>query len=148
MMLKLRKAAFLAAVAISGLSLAAGSASAAGSTARAGNGICEKGEFCLYENKYFNSDNDGGVYDWKVGDNDPSYKNNEWPTTDDGIDNETSGYWNRTGRTVCLYQHTDYRGAKTEIKPGGKRGDLGGVDIKDNRASSHRFSICGVIVVP
>ncbi|MEO3802696.1 peptidase inhibitor family I36 protein [Nonomuraea sp. B1E8] len=134
----LRKFALMIFVAAAIVPSVAESASAESAMRKAGNGKCEKGEFCLYENEHFNKYNDGGTLDW-VG-NDYDYNNNEWPNTDDGIDNEASGIWNRTKCVVYLYQHVDHGGTRMAIAPGEKIGVLKDEPIGDNRASSHKFA--------
>jgi hypothetical protein len=87
------------------------------------NGICEAGEFCLYDG----SDSTGRAVD--LGVCDPTY-------TDIAFDNRASSWWNRLNSPVRLYEDSNYRGTPTDLPPR-SRGSLANTPI-DNAASSHR----------
>lgn len=94
-------------------------------------------EFCLYENNDFNKGNTKHVRQWTGDDYD--YRNNAWYNSNDGLDNEASSVWNRTGCRVTLYQHVGGTGARTTFSSGARDGFLANNNIGDNRASAHNI---------
>ncbi|MEO3872270.1 peptidase inhibitor family I36 protein [Nonomuraea sp. B12E4] len=99
------------------------------------NGVCETGEFCVYENY----NRTGGIVDWTGPDT--NYNDNSWIGTTDGIDNETSSAWNREPCQVQLWQNVGGSGAVARISAGrivdNVRDDT---DLGDNMASAHTMS--------
>lgn len=104
------------------------------------DGICDDGEFCLYENSnygrplidYQTSDSMGGGRTC-----DGTYVNNNFPRTNFRVNDETSSWWNRTRLTVRIYDDSGYIGDSSDLGPG-SYGNLRDVRVGQDDASSHR----------
>lgn len=89
------------------------------------NGLCEAGEFCLY-------DSGGGV--GRAFDTSAPCR---YTYSDRGFDDRASAWWNRMTGTVRIYEDSQYRGLSADLLPG-SRGNLVNTPVGDNAASSHR----------
>ncbi len=104
---------------------------------------CDINEFCLYQDYDFNQGfSEDKCHQW--GHPDSSYTNNAWyecedlEPTGDGLNDEASSAWNRSGfRVRTLHQHANYSGANSSFGPGVADGYLANNSIGNNRASSH-----------
>ncbi|GGR66655.1 hypothetical protein GCM10010252_00370 [Streptomyces aureoverticillatus] len=117
-------------------------------TASADDYTCDKREFCLWENPYFNRGSQWDTYgfaQWNARE-DGNYNNNKWrdkkvPAHDevDVLDNEASSARNRTYCGVILWQHVGHGGARTTLYIDREKAFLEDENVGDNRASSHSF---------
>jgi Peptidase inhibitor family I36 len=96
------------------------------------NGVCEAGEFCVYQH----ANNSGPIMDWPGSVDDRHYDNETWPVTQGPVDDATSSIWNRTSCPVSIWQHPHFTGPGIVVKAGERR-NAGGTTLGDNTASSH-----------
>lgn len=113
---------------------------ATASATQVGNGVCNSGNFCVYQNPNYGL----SVADWNNGSTDSTYTNNEYHNTTTSINDRTSSTWNTSGYAVHLYSASNYGGQHKcydigEFTP--SYGDF------DNSASSHLSATgsCGAI---
>ncbi|MFC7404488.1 GH25 family lysozyme [Georgenia alba] len=99
----------------------AGGGSAPDPDPEARNGVCERGEFCLY----YNSDNEGSVSDFNTsiedyGDEQPTCYEFRGPGNGQYrcVKNDTASVWNRTGETVTVFYNSGYAGPRQSFAPG------------------------------
>ncbi|MBM6406066.1 peptidase inhibitor family I36 protein [Phycicoccus sp. CSK15P-2] len=94
----------------------------AASAATARNGVCEKGEFCLY----YNSGNQGSLVDMK--NSQSNYRTGANCITyisrgagqGNCVKNDAASAWNRTGRIVTVFHKSGYKGSIDAMMPGTK----------------------------
>jgi hypothetical protein len=102
---------------------------------------CPASRFCIWENRNFNLDADGGMIAFNASDS--NYTNNSWPQTTDGINDEVSSWYNRENVDVWLRQEASCNdGQFTIASPGEKEGDITDSDpgqVGDNEASAHCY---------
>ncbi|NBE82506.1 SpoIID/LytB domain-containing protein [Micromonospora rubida] len=118
-------------VALAGVAVAPGAASAAGR-----DGACDSGEFCYY----YNSDQAGSVSDFTeslgdYGTTQPSCYEFKGAGNGKGVcvKNNAASVWNRTGKTVRVYFNSNFAGATQDFASGAK-GNLNAT-LKNNNAS-------------
>ncbi|MGE4429020.1 MAG: peptidoglycan DD-metalloendopeptidase family protein [Solirubrobacteraceae bacterium] len=88
------------------------------------DGICQKGEFCLY----FNSDHKGSVSDFAPGSisdygaRQPTCYEYKGRGRGRGtcVKNEAAAAWNRTGKPATIFFNSGFKGATQVVPPGGK----------------------------
>jgi Peptidase inhibitor family I36 len=100
------------------------------------NGVCEAGEFCLFEHEDFRGD----VIDYGTSGGrtcDSSYSNNNFPGTNHDVDDQTSSWFNRTNLTIRIYDDDNYQSGGSTLPPG-SLGDLRDTNTGQDDASSHR----------
>ena len=107
--------------------------------AAARNGVCDKGEFCLY----FNSNNKGSVSDFTGAISDYGAKQPgcyEFKGAGKGkgqcVKNHAASVWNRTSVPVTVYYNSNHRGARQGIAAGAKA-NLNATLKNEN--ASHKF---------
>jgi hypothetical protein len=122
--------------------LAGGAAILAAPAAAAGrDGTCNSGEFCYY----FNSGEKGSVSDFSgslddYGATQPSCYEFKGAGNGKGkcVKNNAAAVWNRTGKTVRVYFHSNFAGSHQDFKSGAK-GNLNAT-LKNNNASHQLLS--------
>lgn len=108
----------------------------AASAVQVGNGSCDDGNFCVYQNPSWT----GSVADWNNGTTDSTYTNNEYFNTATSINDRTSSTWNRSGYSVHLHSSSNYGGQHKCYDVGEYTASYGDFD---NSASSHWSSTVG-----
>ncbi|MFI0485332.1 peptidase inhibitor family I36 protein [Actinomadura sp. 9N215] len=106
--------------------------SATPANAATGNGVCEAGEFCVYR------DTTGNVL-WDSGRTDNSYSNDTYPLAGGTVQDTGSSVVNRRGKGVRIFVNGDQNGAGWNVPADGKRWNLSGTPVGNDRASSHQF---------
>lgn len=108
--------------------------------AAARDGVCQPGEFCLYDN----SDQQGSVSDFAgsvpdYGATQPGCY--EFKSAGAGrglcVKNRAASVWNRTSRPVTVYYNSGWRGS-SQATASGSKGNLGATLKNEN--ASHRFA--------
>ncbi|MFI0791845.1 SpoIID/LytB domain-containing protein [Micromonospora rubida] len=118
-------------VALAGVAVAPGVASAAGR-----DGACDSGEFCYY----YNSNQAGSISDFTdslgdYGTTQPSCYEFKGAGSGQGVcvKNNAASVWNRTGKSVRVYFNSNFAGASQDFADGAK-GNLNAT-LKNNNAS-------------
>ncbi|WP_405102228.1 SpoIID/LytB domain-containing protein [Micromonospora sp. NBC_01412] len=118
-------------VALAGVAVAPGTASAAGR-----DGACDSGEFCYY----YNSNQAGSISDFTdslgdYGTTQPSCYEFKGAGSGQGVcvKNNAASVWNRTGKTVRVYFNSNFAGASQDFASGAS-GNLNAT-LKNNNAS-------------
>jgi hypothetical protein len=104
------------------------------------DGVCDEGEFCLFENNDYNEGNVDHVYEWYPEAEDDDFGDNAWYNTDDVLEDEASSVWNRTPCHIVLYQDDAWQGDADIFEPGQSDGYLENNAVGDNSASSFEIS--------
>ncbi|MFC7404837.1 peptidase inhibitor family I36 protein [Georgenia alba] len=107
--------------------------------AEARNGVCERGEFCLY----YNSNQRGSVSDFNTsiddyGDSQPTCYEFRGPGNGRGncVKNDSASAWNRMNRDVTVFYNSGYGGPSQTIESG-NREQFGSAVYNEN--ASHRI---------
>lgn len=121
------------------VSVDAGSSTSARS--RIGNGVCDKGEFCLFHNSsYFSAIRDFGPRDRHYGWGKKCKKFIGTPGHRKGaghcVTNDSAAVWNRTGHTIRIYDGSHFNGKSAKVRPDTYR-HLAEKHMK-NKVSSHK----------
>ncbi|TDD34942.1 hypothetical protein E1287_15065 [Actinomadura sp. KC06] len=126
----MRKGTFLALTA--GAAVVATGLVATPAHAATGNGVCERGEFCVFR------DTTGSVL-WDSGRTDNSYSNDKYPRAGGTVQDTGSSVINNTGRGVRIFKHGDQNGPGWNVPADGRRWNLSGTPVGNDAASSHLF---------
>lgn len=87
------------------MALTAGAATLVGNPAVADSEQCPNGSFCVWEQSSYRGD-----FRHYTASN---------PNVGDYMNDRMTSYWNRTGKTVAVYEHSNYVGCMFSVKPGG-----------------------------
>ncbi|MFI9624498.1 peptidase inhibitor family I36 protein [Streptomyces sp. NPDC052042] len=86
------------------LAFTAGTASMTASPAAADSDQCPSGSFCVWEQSSYRGDF--------------RHYTSSNPNVGDYMNDRMTSYWNRTGKTVSVYEHSNYVGCMFTIAPG------------------------------
>lgn len=86
------------------LAVVTGTASLTAQPAAADSDQCPSGSFCVWEQSSYRGDF--------------RHYTSSTPNVGDYINDRMTSYWNRTGKTVSVYEHSNYAGCMFSAKPG------------------------------